>query len=208
MARWLDGIEEAAFKPAAGGFIFASPHPWLLGRPRYFLVSDAQKAAIGALLRARAKLVFLVAAVTLLIVLPILMLLLASGGLPRVTPMVTGALFGVLVFLPILVVPHIYLMQRLAPIIRQLPVTDQRFSIRDQFSNVAGAMPRWLLYVGLGCGSLMIVAAGLMLLNGSYLDGPAGRWIGPSLTMASGLIFLCYFLYLARLKKARSTTSR
>ena len=100
MAGWLEGIEEAAFRPALGGHIFMAPNPWLVGRPRYYLVTDEQKAVIGPCLRKRSKLVLLIAPLTMLVALPLFFLML--GSLPRISPIVFGFIFGVLIVLPML----------------------------------------------------------------------------------------------------------
>jgi hypothetical protein len=47
MGKWNDALKEAQFKRVQDGFIFKRP-AW---RPRYYLVSEAQKAAIQKLLR-------------------------------------------------------------------------------------------------------------------------------------------------------------
>src|SRR5580658_7611555 len=45
--RNRDAIEAMIFKPAAGGgLLFQAPKPWLFGRPRNHLVSEAQKDEI------------------------------------------------------------------------------------------------------------------------------------------------------------------
>jgi hypothetical protein len=41
------GIDEIAFKRVERGWFFKLPNPCLIGRSRYFLVDDAQKAAIA-----------------------------------------------------------------------------------------------------------------------------------------------------------------
>src|SRR5438093_6864404 len=44
----FDGMEELTFKPVEGGYLYAAPSPWLLGRKRYYFVKAEQKAALAA----------------------------------------------------------------------------------------------------------------------------------------------------------------
>ena len=43
MAGLYDGLEEVAFKPVAGGFVFQTSNPWLIGRQRRYFVNETQK---------------------------------------------------------------------------------------------------------------------------------------------------------------------
>ena len=45
------GIEEAYFRPAANGWVFSAVNPWMIGGRRFYLVSDAQKEALGRCIR-------------------------------------------------------------------------------------------------------------------------------------------------------------
>jgi hypothetical protein len=48
MAGLYDGFEEASFfKRSDGGFIYASPNPWLFGPTVNYVVTEAEKAAIA-----------------------------------------------------------------------------------------------------------------------------------------------------------------
>lgn len=46
-------IEAVLFKRVAGGYIFQQPSPWLLGRSSRYIVDEAQKAAILAIIMPR-----------------------------------------------------------------------------------------------------------------------------------------------------------
>jgi hypothetical protein len=207
MSRWLDGIEEAAFKPGSGGYIFAIPHPLLFGRSRRYLVDASQKAILGAYVRKRSQLVLLAALMTVLIGAPLLMLLLKSGALLHVPPYLAGLAAGLLFVLPIVIVPHIYLMRKVGPIINGIPLTDQRFTTGEQLSQAASAMPKWMIYGGLAGGVLMMLGA----LAGMYdLVGegrPTGRWISEIVVLVAGMLFAGFFIYLANLKKKKAGAS-
>jgi hypothetical protein len=51
MAGLYDGLEDVAFKRIAGGYVFQSNNPWLIGPRRRYVVNDAQKAEIAASIR-------------------------------------------------------------------------------------------------------------------------------------------------------------
>ena len=49
-SRWwfpFDGMEEMSFKRVPEGWVYRVPNPWLLGRSRYYLVSEKQKSEIA-----------------------------------------------------------------------------------------------------------------------------------------------------------------
>jgi hypothetical protein len=201
MARWLEGIQEAAFRPAAaGGHIFMSPHPWLFARPRYYLVNNVQKATIVEYLRRRALLALWFIPVAFVLI-AVFFGLLAYGALPRLSPILAGVSFAAVLFLPMVIVPHVYLMRKLAPVVRNLPRSDQKFTVGQQFGGVARAMPKWLVYAGMAGGILMILGAFMGMYDLYSEARPAARWIAPMTSMAGGIIFVAYFAYLASLKK-------
>jgi hypothetical protein len=51
MAGLYDGLEEVAFKPVAGGYVFQTSNPWLIGRQRRYFVNETQKVEIAACIR-------------------------------------------------------------------------------------------------------------------------------------------------------------
>jgi hypothetical protein len=51
MAGLYDGLEEVAFKPVAGGYVFQTSNPWLIGPHHRYFVSETQKAEIVACIR-------------------------------------------------------------------------------------------------------------------------------------------------------------
>jgi hypothetical protein len=46
-------IEAALFKPVGGGWVFQAPNPWVFGRTSRYLVNDAQKAELLAIVTPR-----------------------------------------------------------------------------------------------------------------------------------------------------------
>src|SRR5581483_11232737 len=55
VANLLAGMEEASFEPVEDGYLFQSPHPLMIGLPRYYLVNEAQKAESCDRLRRRQR---------------------------------------------------------------------------------------------------------------------------------------------------------
>jgi hypothetical protein len=95
MAGLYDGLEEAQFKPIAGGYVFQTNNPWFFGPPRRYLVNEAQKVEIAACLRkAMRRIIPLVCVAALLIPLVIVAanFWMMSGG--ATTPTVTLTTVG------------------------------------------------------------------------------------------------------------------
>ena len=44
-------IEALVFKKVAGGYVYRAPNPWLFGKGRHYLVSEAQKEKIAEILK-------------------------------------------------------------------------------------------------------------------------------------------------------------
>ena len=61
-----DNREAIMFKKVPEGYLFRAPNPWLFGRARFYLVNDAQKAQLLAIVTARSQAVFWVALVALI----------------------------------------------------------------------------------------------------------------------------------------------
>ena len=201
MAGWLDGIEASAFKPVPGGHIFQSPHPWLFARPNYYLVDDAQRAVIGECLRKRARFALVFSLLSLVVILALVTALIVYFRQSPLPSSLIGAAAVILLLIPALIVPHVYLMRMLGPITKDLPTTDQRFTIGEQFSNVAGAAPKWLVYVGMAAG-MVVILGGLIGIYDLVSEGRlAGRWFGPATSMIGGVMIAGYFAYLAKLRK-------
>lgn len=201
MAGWLDGIEEAAFRPAPGGHIFISPNPWFIGRPRYYLVTDAQKAVIGDCLRKRVRFAMVFSLLSFVVVLALVTAIIVYFRHAPVPPFLMTVFVTIVLVIPVLIVPHVYQMRMLGPITKELPLADQRFTIREQFSNVAGAAPKWLIYVGMAAG-MCVILGGLIGMYDLWSEGRlAGRWFGPAASMTGGVILAGYFMYLVKLRK-------
>jgi len=61
-----DNREALMFKKVPDGYVFRAPNPWVFGRARFYLVNEAQKAQLLAIVTARSQAVFWVALVALI----------------------------------------------------------------------------------------------------------------------------------------------
>ena len=202
MAKWYEAANEASFKSVAGGYVFQSPNPWIFARPRYYLVNEAQKAQIAERLR-RFRLLNLIN-------LPILVLFfafmfLSPATFARLLQPATqlGIGFFILVMalvMPLIAVPHIYLMRALRPLLAGVPRTNERITVAEQLPKIAAPISGKLLAIGVVGGLGMMVGAVLFLLD-DFLEGHAGRslLVSTSLLLLGGLL-TGYFVYLLRLK--------
>jgi hypothetical protein len=202
MASWLHGLVEASFQAAPGGYVFQSPSPWLFARPHYYLVNDAQKAVIGEFIRKRARFGMVSGIVGVVGVLTLATVPLVFFG-QYFGPFSTWLLAMAFV-VPMTIVPHIYYMRLLRPIIKDLPTTDRRITIGVQLA----AMPKWALYTGLICG-LSVVFATIMASYELMSEGRlAGSWILQVLVpgITAGVFLAGFSVYGVALKKKLGKT--
>jgi hypothetical protein len=61
-----DHREAIMFKKGPDGYVFRAPNPWVLGRKRFYLVNEAEKTKLLAVITARSQAVFWVTFVTLI----------------------------------------------------------------------------------------------------------------------------------------------
>jgi hypothetical protein len=198
-----DGLEEAPFKPTAGGYIFQSRNPWYFGPSRNYLVNETQKVAIASCIRETLRDVRPVAVVAMF-VLPVLMIagsfLLLKIGCPAPIAIILLMLF---VFGPYAGMVHVYSMGRLRHLIANLPRTSERITLREVHTNMAAHMsPKflWVALISMSVGFLGSLAA----LAGAYNDGNSLRQL-PYLLPA---IVLCGLLTVVLGKTAIGRATR
>jgi hypothetical protein len=137
------GIAETAFKRVERGWIFKLANPFLIGRSRYFLVDDAQKAAIADQLRANKAMRVVAVIVTLLIMVPIG----ASLPLPEVSPWIGAFLAGLGAYIFFGAVSLVE-RHKLRPLICSLPPDAGKITLRDEFRSSAQHMSFiWLSFL-------------------------------------------------------------
>jgi hypothetical protein len=218
MPRWYESANEASFKLTAGGHVFQAPSPWMFARPRYYLVSDAQKAELLAGLGRWRLLLMTVTAIELLLIfsitLPMILWPTAFGRL--FAPIFLQLGFGlfilvlslamILLLMPLFAVPQIYLARLLRSVLADAPRTDERITIAEQLPKIATSASGWVLACGL-IGGLAIVGGGVLQMYDAYIEGHLAR---SALTSAASLIagglLIAYFVYLRRLKAKSKLT--
>ena len=201
MASWLDRLVEASFKAAPEGYVFQSPSPWLFARPHYYLVNDAQKAVIGEFIRKRARFGMVSGIVAVVGVLTLATVPLVFFG--QYFGQFSTWLLTMAFFVPMLIAPHIYFMRLLRPIIKDLPTTDQRFTVSVQLTKASTVMPKWVLYTGIICGLFTVFAS----IMASYELMSEGRLAGTQvLGITAGVLLAGFSVYGVVLKKKLEKT--
>ncbi len=212
MPRWYECANEASFKLAAGGHVFQAPNPWMFARPRYYLVSDTQKAELLPRLGRWRLLLMIATAVELLLTLAITLpfILWPSTFARLLVPMYqhlgTGLFVLVLSVLmipltvPVFAVPQIYLARALRPVLADAPRTDERITIAEQLPKIAASVSGWVLACGL-IGGLAMVGGSIVQMLDAFLEGHLARSAPPSAAIfITGGLLISYFVYLLRLK--------
>jgi hypothetical protein len=121
--------------------------------------------------------------------------------LPQISPVLTGAVSAVVLLMPMLVIPHIYLMRKLSHLIKDLPSSNEAFSTREKLGATAKAMPTWLVYSGLVVGVGLMLLAAFNIYDVIATGRPADRLTPPIMSMISGLILAVQFGCFATIKK-------
>ena len=203
MAKWYEGAEEAAFKPTAGGYVFQPPSLlWPFVRPRGYVVDEAQKSVLAALLRRQRRLIlfFVVAYVLIGLALGVAIAMLAVAQRLSPTELVAVVAVTVLAVIPIVIVPHLYLVRAMRPLLANLPHTDERITVNEQLQSLAGAISVKLLWLG-GIGGVMMIIGNIANLAEVISEGRAGsRLYGPLFCQLIGAVLTSYFVYLAILR--------
>ena len=203
MAGVLDRAVEAAFKPVPGGYEFRRPNPWLFGFWRTYLVNDAQKEALAAFVRQRQRLILGLLAIYLLLGFAVTIAFERSGGPPDLSPaqflaVVLAALAGMLL---LALVPHIYLMRKVEPLLAQLQRTDEQATLHQQLFGVAAVISPVHLALG-GLGGFLVAASNVKGIADLIVQGaPASELLWPGIGLLIGFTLASYFAYLTVLRR-------
>jgi hypothetical protein len=204
MAKWYEGAEEAAFKPVAFGYIFQPPGLfWPFTRQPAYLVNEAQKAELIACLRRQRRRVFLLVVVYALIVMGLGMaagMALSRGARIPATELIAILIVTALAVIPIVIVPHIYLVRTMRPLLAELPRTEERITLRDQLQSLAGAISGKLLLLGAIGGSMMVIGNIVSIVD-AIAEGRGGGFYSSIVGLVIGALLTSYFGYLAVLKR-------
>jgi len=156
------------FKPVPEGYVFRAPNPWIFGPADHYLVSEAQRDAIAAILlaqrspRALAKRIAISTAIALAAIAGIFALFyFVSDHLSAVVNGLVAAATTVFTLLALFAVVHVATrrnLRRLAPILADARPTDQRITnaeIREAIRKKSSLKQSWLIAITFGTVSLL-----------------------------------------------------
>jgi hypothetical protein len=175
MSDYREPIVSTLFKPVPDGYVFRAPSPFVFGPARHYLVNEAQKATITAILmppRPMLRSVALVVPLTLWLVVFTQVIVRFGFDLVHLTNrdiVVMSGLF-IIPFVTILQIFHWWNQRPLRPVLADLPRTIRRIPNRDLYPALVEAMPAWnLALLGFGLGAIC-------LGNASTLAASLGRY--------------------------------
>jgi hypothetical protein len=203
MAGVLDRAVEASFKPVPGGYEFRRPNPWLFGFWRTYLVNDAQKEVLAAFVRQRQRLILSLLAIYLLLGATATFALQALGGPPDLSPgqFATVVVVAMLGMLMLALVPHIYLMRKIEPLLAQLQRTDEQATLHQQLFGVAAVISPVHLALG-GLGGFLVAASNVKGIADLIAQGAIGtELLWPAFGLLIGFTLASYFAYLTVLRR-------
>jgi hypothetical protein len=204
MASWYDKAAQTSFKPAPeGGYVYRCPNPWLFGHWRSYLVNETEKESLSVHLRQRQRLTLWLFGFYLLVAFGLTIAFGSSGSAVDPTSggfyvFVALALMGMLA---LALVPHVYLMLKIAPMVAQLPRAEPPVSLHDQLFGVAAVISYLHLALG-GFGGALVVIANVKTMAEYLSEGAPGiQLLWPGFGLVFGSMFAGYFLYLTILKR-------
>jgi hypothetical protein len=137
-------LSDRLFKAAPDGWVFRSPNPWVFGDTPHYLVNDAQKAQIEAIIAPRPRVIVAVLVAGLVA----WVLLLATGmwafsGHENPTPGDIGVVVGLTFLALFALLPLAGLIQRrrLRPVLAEAPLTAERITYAELQQKVEAATP-------------------------------------------------------------------
>jgi len=167
-------IESVLFKPVPGGFIYQAPNPWVFGRMRRYIVNDAQKAALLAIVTPpRPALRIIVITATILAwtgVVSTGMWVLSGHDNPTA---IDFAIMMAMILVPIYLAWVAFLqrnLRRMQPILAGAPRTEERITNRELRRAMTNAMSlrKTLLLGGLWIFSCATQMFGLVIRDAHH----------------------------------------
>ena len=210
MANWYERTAQASFKQTPDGHEFRCPNPWLFGRWRSYLVNDAQKESLAACLRQRQRLILWLVTIYLLAGLGFTLLFWWSGTAPdpKNGDFFAFVALAMLGMLALALVPHLYLMRKIAPLLAPLQRADEPSTLREQLFGVAAVISNAHLAAG-GLGGFLIAVSNIKTIAEGLLEGrPVSELYLSALGLLVGVLMASYFLYLAILKRKLKRKAR
>jgi len=195
-SRWwfpFDGMEEMSFKRVPEGWVYRAPNPWLLGRSRYYLVSEKQKSEIAG--HHRRMWLFLLLGIAVIAAVGAPLTLAGFDDQQVVLSLATAALLGLIVGF----VANAWLCRTIRPIIADLPPTTQRIAQSEVLNTQIAVFSRgYLLFFG----SLSLLLFALIALQPLLTSaGWDARSLCGAMLFGAGTIYW-FALYIAKRRQS------
>lgn len=195
-SRWwfpFDGIEEMSFKRVPEGWVYRVPNPWLLGRSRYYLVSEKQKSEIAG--HHRRMWLFLLLGIAVIAAVGAPLTLAGFDEQQVVLSLATAALLGLIVGF----VANAWLCRTIRPIIADLTPTTQRITQSEVLNTQIAVFSRgYLLFFG----SLSLLLFALIALQPLLTSaGWDARSLCGAMLFGAGTIYW-FALYIAKRRQS------
>jgi len=195
-SRWwfpFDGMEEMSFKRVPEGWVYRAPNPWLLGRSRYYLVSEKQKSEIAG--HHRRMWLFLLLGIAVIAAVGAPLTLAGFDEQQVVLSLATAALLGLIVGF----VANAWLCRTIRPIIADLTPTTQRITQSEVLNTQITVFSRgYLLFFG----SLSLLLFALIALQPLLTSaGWDARSLCGALLFGAGTIYW-FALYIAKRRQS------
>lgn len=195
-SRWwfpFDGMEEMSFKRVPEGWVYRVPNPWLLGRSRYYLVSEKQKSEIAG--HHRRMWLFLLLGIAVIAAVGAPLTLAGFDEQQVVLSLATAALLGLIVGF----VANAWLCRTIRPIIANLTPTTQRITQSEVLNTQIAVFSRgYLLFFG----SLSLLLFALIALQPLLTSaGWDARSLCGAMLFGAGTIYW-FALYIAKRRQS------
>jgi hypothetical protein len=195
-SRWwfpFDGMEEMSFKRVPEGWVYRVPNPWLLGRSRYYLVSEKQKSEIAG--HHRRMWLFLLLGIAVIAAVGAPLTFVGFDEQQVVLSLATAALLGLIVGF----VANAWLCRTIRPIIADLTPTTQRITQSEVLNTQIAVFSRgYLLFFG----SLSLLLFALIALQPLLTSaGWDARSLCGAMLFGAGTIYW-FALYIAKRRQS------
>jgi hypothetical protein len=195
-SRWwfpFDGMEEMSFKRVPEGWVYRVPNPWLLGRSRYYLVSEKQKSEIAG--HHRRMWLILLVGIAVIAAVGAPLTLAGFDEQQVVLSLATAALLGLIVGFA----ANAWLCRTIRPIIANLTPTTQRITQSEVLNTQIAVFSRgYLLFFG----SLSLLLFALIALQPLLTSaGWDARSLIGALLFGAGTIYW-FALYIAKRRQS------
>lgn len=195
-SRWwfpFDGMEEMSFKRVPEGWVYRAPNPWLLGRSRYYLVSEKQKSEIAG--HHRRMWLFLLLGIAVIAAVGAPLTLAGFDDQQVVLSLATAALLGLIVGF----VANAWLCRTIRPIIADLTPTTQRITQSEVLNTQIAVFSRgYMLFFG----SLSLLLFALIALQPLLTSaGWDARSLCGAMLFGAGTIYW-FALYIAKRRQS------